>query len=530
MSVYSLVDKPSSPEKGKMKEIKEMKIKPRVLIALMVIAMPLAGVADVRPAGLFADGMIVQRETQAPVWGWADAGEKVTVTGSWGQSASTTADEAGKWSVKLQTPAAGGPYTVTLKGKNTIELKNVLSGDVWLCSGQSNMVWPVSKLESSAEDIKNANYPLIRSFMVDSKMSLEELDDCGGAWAVCSPQTVQDFSAVAYFTGRELHTNLDVPIGLLTSCHGGTCVETWTPWSEQADDPYVQKKMPETDPATKGKNDPRLHRNYPSNLYNGMIHPLQPFAVKGAIWYQGEANANSGMTSAKHYRVQLARLATGWRKAWGQEFPFYAVQLPNFKTPQVDPVEGYNAWAMIRESFVHAANNTPDLFTCTMIDIGGAGIHPANKLDVGLRMASTILNKTYGKETPTTPFMKSFKIEGDKVVITFEYTGSGLVAKEGKLKTFAIAGADKKFVWADAEIVNRDGVECVVVSSAEVKEPASVRYAWATNPAECNLYSKEGFPASPFRTDEWIPVKPEKKAPGEKKEKPRRRKNRRKSK
>ena len=499
------------------------------IIVLVTMILPLSAMADVKPAGLFQDHMVIQRDTEAPVWGIADAGEQVTVVGSWGKSASAVTGEDGKWRVKLQTPAAGGPHTIAFKGKNSVELKNVLSGDVWLCTGQSNMVWPVAKLGDSAEISKNANHPLIRSFVVDSKLSLEELDDCGGAWTVCSPQTVEKFSATAYFTGRELHKNLDVPIGLLTSCYGGTCIETWTPMSEQADDPYVQKKMPKTDTAKKGKSDPGLNRNYPSNLYNGMIHPLQPFAVKGAVWYQGENNANSGMTSSVYYRVQLARMVTGWRKAWGQDFPFYAVQLPNFKTPQIDPVEEYNAWAMIRESFVHAANNTPDLFTCTMIDLGGAGIHPQNKLDVGIRMASTILNKTYGKGTPTTPFMKSFKIEGDKVVVTFDYTGSGLVAKGGKLKTFAIAGADRKFVWADAEIVNRDGVECVVVSSSEVKEPASVRYAWATNPAECNLYSKEGFPASPFRTDDWKPVKPEKssekKAPRKKKKKKRKKKD-----
>jgi sialate O-acetylesterase len=479
-------------------------------ILLSTCFLSFVATADVKPNALFMDNMVIQRDTQAPIWGKADPAEEVTVTSSWGESSKTTADKNGNWTLKLQTPTAGGPHDIIITGNNTLELKNVLSGDVWLCSGQSNMVWPVSKLGNSEENIKLSNYPQIRSFMVDRQISLEELDDCGGAWTVCSPQTVKDFSATAYFIGRELYKNLNVPIGLLTSCYGGTCIEGWTPLSEQADDPYVQKKMPKTDAGKKGKADPRLHRNYPSNLYNGMIHPLQPFAIKGAVWYQGENNANSGMSSADYYRVQLARLATGWRQAWGQDFPFYAVQLPNFKSPQVDPVEGYNAWAMIRESFVHAANNTPDLFTCTMIDIGGTGIHPKNKLDVGRRMASTILNKTYGKGTPTTPFMKSFKIEGDKVFITFEYTGSGLVAKGGKLKTFAIAGVDQKFVWAEAEIVNRDGADAVLVSSTEVKEPVSVRYAWATNPVECNLFSKEGFPASPFRTDDWTPVKPEK--------------------
>jgi len=194
-------------------------------IVLVALALPLTSMADVKPAQLFMDNMVIQRETQAAVWGMADAGEKVTVTGSWGASATTTADESGKWMVKLKTPKAGGPYTITFKGKNTIELKNVLSGDVWLCSGQSNMVRFVSQSENPAQDIANANYPQIRSFMVDRKLSLKEEDDCGGSWTVCSPETVKKFSAVAYFTGRELHKNLDVPIGLLTSCYGGTCIE-----------------------------------------------------------------------------------------------------------------------------------------------------------------------------------------------------------------------------------------------------------------------------------------------------------------
>ncbi len=516
----------------------------RFIVAAAGIAAAAITMANVRPAGLFVDNMVIQRETQAPVWGWGDAGEKVTVTGSWGNAATATVDETGKWSVKLQTPAAGGPHTITLKGNNTVELKNVLSGDVWLCSGQSNMGWPVSKSTDPAKEIANANYPQIRSFKVERNPSIEEADDCGGEWAVCSPDTVKDFSATAYFTGRELHKALDVPIGLLTTCWGGTCVEAWTPWTEQADDSFaqarkasldeesknytpekaqakyeqqlkswkkkaVQAKSPKKRPPRKPvlKTDPRLDQNYPGNLYNGMIHPLRLFAVKGAIWYQGENNTKE-MAQAEHYRIQLARMVRSWRKVSGQDFPFYAVQLPNFKNPQVNPVEADNIWAMIRDSFVHAANHTPDVFTCTMIDLGEAkNIHPKNKQDVGRRMASTILDKSYGKGTPTTPFMKSFKIEGDKVVITFDYTGSGLVAKGGELKTFAIAGTDKKFVWADAKIVTRDGADCVVVSTAQVKEPVAVRYAWADNPEECNLFSKEGFPASPFRTDDWAVVK-----------------------
>lgn len=502
--------------------------------------------AEVKPAGLFTDNMVIQRETQAPVWGWADAGEGVTVSGSWGESATATADESGAWQLKLQTPAAGGPHTLTFKGTNTIELKNVLSGDVWLCSGQSNMQWPVSKALNPAEEAKNANYPQIRHFMVGRKPAKDVAADCTGPWTVCSPETVKDFSATAYFTGRALHKELNVPIGLLTSAWGGTCVEAWTPLADQVDDAFTKQRQAPLDKkaatyspekaqaryqeqmkawnakagqakaaekkgnkkkrrarAPRLQTDPRLDQNYPGNLYNGMIHPILPFAIKGAVWYQGESNAKS-LASSEHYRVQLDRMIRSWRQAWGEDFPFYAVQLPNFKKAQVNPVESDNTWPVIRESFVHVTQHTPGAFTATTIDIGAANnIHPQDKQGVGQRMASTILNKTYGKGTPTTPFMRSFAVEGDSIVIRFDYTGTGLMAKDGALKTFAIAGADKTFVQAVAEIATRDGEDCVVVRAAGVAEPVAVRYAWADNPAACNLYSKEGFPASPFRTDTW---------------------------
>jgi sialate O-acetylesterase len=526
-----------------------MKLTKSIVVCFITVASIAAVKADVKPARLFMDHMVIQRETQAPVWGWADAGEQVTVTGSWGESATVVAGEDGTWMVKLQTPLAGGPHTITIKGKNSIELKDVLSGDVWLCAGQSNMQMRVSATADSAKDIAAANFPKIRNFSVARNPLMKQADDCGGEWVVCSPAVVKGFSAVGYFTGRELHQKMDVPIGLLSTYWGGTCIEAWTPWQAQADDSFAQTRKAVVDQAAKeytpekaqakyemklakwerkfgeanqkkGKKkrvprkpelegDPRLNQNYPGNLYNGMVHPLAPFAVKGAIWYQGENNAEV-MEHAEHYRIQLARMVHSWRKAWDLDFPFYAVQLPGFKAPQTNPVEKDNIWPVIRESFVHAANNAPDIYTCTMIDLGEVdNIHPKNKQDVGRRMASTILNKTYGQATPTTPFMKSFLIEDGKVFITFEYTGTGLVAKGGKLNTFAIAGADQKFVGADAEITTREGVECVVVSSAEVTAPVAVRYAWADNPVECNLFSKEGFPASPFRTDDWkLPASP----------------------
>ena len=506
--------------------------------ALVTAALSFTAMADVKLAGLFTDNMVIQRETQAAVWGWAEAGEAVSVAGSWGETANTTTDAAGKWKVALQTPVAGGPHTITVTGKNKIQLQNVLSGDVWLCSGQSNMQWTVAQSANADEEAATANYSQIRHLTVGRNSAAEAAADSKGNWTICSPATVKNYSATAYFTGRELHQNLNVPIGLLTSAWGGTCVEAWTSWAEQADDTFAQQRKagldaqaskysPEEaqaryDQQVKGwqkkataakaqkkraprrprlQTDPRLNQNYPGNLYNGMIHPLLSFAIKGAVWYQGESNAKS-LKSAHHYRVQLDRMIRNWRQDWGQDFPFYAVQLPNFKQAQVQPVELDNIWPVIRESFVHVAQNTPDAATCTMIDVGEAkNIHPKNKQDVGRRMASTILNKTYGKGTPTTPFMKSFTVEGRKIVIRFDYTGSGLMAKGRELKSFAIAGADGVFVDAAAKIVTRDGADCVAVLAAGVKQPVALRYAWADNPAECNLYSKEGFPASPFRTD-----------------------------
>lgn len=508
---------------------------------LLVSCLLITAMADIKPSGLFVDHMVIQRETQAPIWGIADPGEKVIAEASWGAMAETTADANGKWILKLQTPKAGGPHKLTLQGKNKIELKDILSGDVWLCSGQSNMAWPVSKSLNPQKDISEANYPQIRSFTVNRKTALSPQEECDGLWEVCSPQTVEGFSATAFYTGRELYKELNVPIGLLTSAWGGTIIEAWTPWAEQSNDPFaIARKAPidqkakgynpetakanyekklalwnkEKEESTKGKKgrsrkptlatDPRLSQNYPANLYNGMIHPLRHFAIKGAVWYQGESNAQK-IETAIHYRNQLTTMIKSWRKVWGIDFPFYSVQLPNFKKQQNLPVEHENIWPAIRESFVKVTENIKNSYTICTIDLGEAkDIHPKNKQDVGKRMASTILNKTYNKKTPTTPFMKSHTIDGNKVIIELSYSGSGLIAKDGPLKAFAIAGEDQKFIWADAKIIRKNGTDYVVVSSPEVSKPSSVRYAWADNPATCNLYSKEGFPASPFRTDTWI--------------------------
>ncbi len=472
------------------------------LIATAAVALTTAVRADVKPAQLFTDNMVIQRETEAPVWGWADAGEQVTVSGSWGAKASSTADANGKWMVKLQTPEAGGPYDLTFKGNNTVVRKDVLSGDVWLCAGQSNMQLTVSKANNSNEEAAKATFPNIRHFRVGKNASVKPAKDSKGSWSVCSPNTVKRFSATAYFTGRGLHKELNVPIGLINSSWGATSIEAWTALEVQKDDPAVQNIMSEMDKNAAQKKKIKK-KNYPGKLFNGMVHPLIPFAIKGAIWYQGEANSHEHIR-AEHYRIQLDRLISNWRNAWEQDIPFYFVQLPNFKAAQKNPVETQNVWPVTRDSFIYVLKNTTDTGMAVTIDIGlSKNIHPKNKQDVGARMASTILNKTYGKSTPTSPIFKSCNIIGNKAVIAFDYTGAGLSSKGGELKTFAIAGADKQFVWADAKIEKKDGINVVVVSSNKVKTPVAVRYAWADNPDQCNLYSKEGFPTSPFRTDDW---------------------------
>ncbi|MHC5058412.1 MAG: sialate O-acetylesterase [Planctomycetota bacterium] len=381
----------------------------------------------------------------------------------------------------------------------------------------------------------------MRSFRIRIYPSMTVAKDVEADWQVCSPETVAHFSGAAYFTARELQKELRVPIGLVTAAAGGTLIESWMDREHLKDDHWAEHEMKIRDDKAEGYSeekaiaehrrklevwreaarkakaenkrpprrpgrriDPHKDKNYPGHLYRGMIAPIVPYALRGVIWYQGESNAFMP-ARAEHYRVQLRNLIRNWRKSWSApELPFHFVQLPNFKEPQEEPNVEKGGWPLCRESFTDVALNVANTGMAVTIDIGDAkDIHPKNKQDVGRRLASVILNKTYGKGTPTSPLCTSSTIEGDKVVLSFEYTGSGLMARGGALRSFAIAGADRKFVWADAVIEKRGGRDVVVVSSPRVKAPASVRYAWAWNPSECNLYSREGMPASPFRTDTW---------------------------
>ena len=501
-----------------------------ILSAVLVLIHAGATLADIRLPAIIGDNMVLQQGQKVSIWGWADPGEEVLVSVSWhNMKWAVTAGRNGKWVYKMNPPRAGGPYEMTLSGKNTITIKDILVGEVWICSGQSNMQWSVQNSNNPKEEIAAADYPNIRLFTVQRKVAQEPQSDCTGAWTSCSPETVPGFSAVGYFFGRELHQKLGVPVGMIHTSWGGTPAEAWTrrgvlksdtdfrPILERYDEAI--RKFPQTkkeheqkieqwkqaveQAKAEGKRAPRRprdpfgpgHPHSPSGLYNAMIAPLIPYGIQGAIWYQGESNAGR----AYQYRKLFPAMIKNWRKDWGQgDFPFLFVQLANFRAVKPDPNE--SDWAELREAQLMTLA-IPNAGMATIIDIGEANdIHPKNKQDVGKRLALWALAETYGKEMVYSgPLYKSMEIKGHEIVLGFDHVGGGLVAGGGeRLKGFAVAGADRKFVWADARIEG----DRVVVGSDQVSEPVAVRYAWADNPV-CNLYNREGLPASPFRTDQW---------------------------
>lgn len=497
----------------------------RITIVVLIVLFGAIAVADVRLPSVLSNNMVMQREAEATIWGWAEPGEEVMVMASWKARAKTTADADGKWSVKIKTPKTGGPYNLNIKGNNTIKLENILIGEVWICSGQSNMQWEMQKTENAEKDIAAANYPNIRLFTVKRVIAGKPQDDCEGSWAECTPETVKGFSAVGYFFGKHLFDEMDVPIGLVSTNWGGTLAEAWTrreilendadlmPIIERheasvANFPNVLKRynkdmkaweMKTEKAKAEGKKAPRRPRkpaardqNSPSSLYNAMIAPVIPYAIKGAIWYQGESN----VSRAHQYRKLFPTMITNWRDDWGQgDFPFYYVQIAPYKY-------GNNAASEeLREAqlLTLSLKNTGMAVTS---DIGNTqNIHPINKLDVGKRLALWALAKDYGKKDVvfSGPIYKSMKVEGYKIRLSFDCTGSGLMTNDGKeVSHLTIAGKDKKFVEAKGVI---DG-DTMVVTAEGVNNPVAVRYGWS-NMAEPNLANKEGLPASSFRTDDW---------------------------
>ena len=484
--------------------------------------------ADVKPNGLFTDNMVLQRGVKAPIWGTADEGEEITVQFR-DQKATTTANK-GRWQVRIDTGDAGGPFPLTVSGKNTIELKNVLVGEVWIASGQSNMWWPL-KLTADAEKMAaSSTNNQLRLFTVPMRSSIRPARNVQGQWSECGPKTVTDFSAVAYYFGRDLQKALGVPVGVIHTSVGGTPAESWTSKRAleanpdlkgmadvvtraaeeypKAADKYLadlEKYVADARKArSEGKDLPKAPAQptnpatgfgAPTVLYNGMIRPLIPYAIKGAIWYQGESNAGR----AHQYQTLFPAMIKNWREDWKQndDFPFLFVQLAPFM--KIKPEPGDSTWAELREA-QRLTLSMPKTGMAVITDVGDEkDIHPPQKEPVGARLALAARAIAYGEKIEYAgPTYDSMKVEDKKVVLTFKNVGRGLVAKGDDLTGFTIAGEDRKFHRAKAEIQENR----VLVWSDEVEKPVAVRFGWADYPV-VNLWNKDGLPASPFRTDDF---------------------------
>jgi sialate O-acetylesterase len=607
---------------------------------------------------IFSNNMMLQRDRAVKVWGWADKGESVTVTFN-GQKIKTKAGSNGQWMVSLIPMVFGGPYDMNVAGKSrSVTLTNILIGDIWICSGQSNMEWILKNTNNAEKEIAESNYPKIRLFTVAKETGFKARTDLSGTWMECNAGTSGDFSAVAYFFARKLLGELNVPVGLINTSWGGTNIQTWMSGEVISKmDEYKNTKLPDEqsqeqikknrdaylfalkhdkgkiekwyDPSRTGagwkkiklpqewsdteigntdgivwfkkefelpaSSDPKkiilslgpiddadvtylngtlvdstnmwnkdrlysLSKNilkpgkniliikvtdtggggglfgkpeqlyvqvddqkislagdweykvsvltsdfglmnsgpnaYPTLLYNAMIAPLTSFGIKGAIWYQGEANT----FEANRYRKLFAEMIRDWRSKWGYDFPFFWVQLANFMAPDTTPAG--SDWAELREA-QQMTLSLPSTGQAVIIDIGEEkDIHPRNKQDVGYRLALAALKVAYGKDIVFSgPVYQSMKVDGNKIILTFSSTGSGLNLKDiyGYAKGFAIAGEDQKFVWAQGYVEGNT----VIVFNKDISHPVAVRYAWGNNPNDANLYNKEGLPASPFRTDTW---------------------------
>lgn len=488
--------------------------------------------ANVSLPGVISDGMVLQQKQRVPIWGNADPGETVSVRFA-GQSKKTTASPDGKWIIKLDPLSANAiPATMIVSGKNTIELKNILVGEVWLVAGQSNMQRLLSETDHGEAAINAADHPQIRLFNVSRQVAFKHAAPPLARWQVCSPQAVKDFSAAGYYFGVELEKELRIPIGLINSSYGGSQAEAWTPveyllasndlrptvertkiWDEErprvrvAYDEALKKWRTEADKALAAGARPAPSPSVPdalreyriaSSIYNGMIAPLIPFSIRGAIWYQGESNE----ARAQQYGILLPVMIKAWRERWGQgNFPFGIVQLPNYRDQKPEPAD--EPWSHLREAQRQTARNTANAGLIVTIDIGEArDIHPKNKLDVGRRMARWALADVYGsKLIKSGPVFREAKNAGSKMILKFDEVGQGLRIRDGdKLEEFAVAGADHKWHWANAKIAGKNVIE---VWSDAVPQPVAVRYAFNNNPRHPNLTNDTGLPAAPFRTDNW---------------------------
>jgi len=515
-------------------------------IILTVCALASSAWAEVKPNTLFSDSAVLQQNVNIPVWGSAKEGEKVTVTFD-GQTETVVAKN-GKWKIYLKPHKAGGPFTLTIAGENTITINNVLVGEVWVCSGQSNMAFGFAGSTSAKTETPTANYPKLRMFNVNSKLTLNPQTEVSGQWIECSPATVKDFSAVGYFFGRDIHKATGVPVGMIRSAVGGTAAQLWTSLTSLEKEPSLHEYVEEFT-AAKAKSNPAAEAKYaqeladyphklkawedttgkkfgqaitawnsecqkskaagtalpprpeptapkpkppgdpvgkkPTVLFNGMIAPLLPYAIKGVIWYQGESNNQKPF----EYRSLFPRLIADWREKWGQgDFPFLFVQIAPFKSDVPE----------LREAQFLTWKKTSNTAMAVTVDVGDAdNIHPRQKEPVGQRLALAARALAYGEKIEYSgPEYDAVTFQGNKAILTFKHIGGGLVAKDGPLKGFTIAGADKKFVEAQAVIQG----DTVVVTSGQISSPVAVRYGF-TNVPDGNLWNQAGLPASTFRTD-----------------------------
>ena len=453
--------------------------------------------ADVKPFALFSDGMALQAGVKCPIWGTAEPGEEVSAGISTGQANAVAAppvkaDKDGRWMLQLAPVQPGGPYTLTLQGKNTVTLKDVYVGEVWVASGQSNMEMALKDCDGGPEEIAKSKNPKIRLFKVERTIAAEPATELTGKWVECGPDTVGNFSGVAYYFGRDLQKARNVPVGLIESNWGGTVAEAWTPKANLESNPDLKGLIPAEIKIDKQKPNP----NQGTVLFNGMINPLLPFAVKGVIWYQGESNAGR----AYQYRTLFPTMIQGWREQWNNaDMPFLFVQLAPFGHNPKEP--GDSAWAELREAQLLTSLKVKNTAEAVITDVGDEGnIHPKRKEPVGGRLALAALAIGYGEKIVYSgPIYDSVKIDGNKAVLSFRSVGQGLEAKDGPLTGFTVAGEDKVFHDAKAEIKG----DAVVVTCDQVDKPVAVRFGW-TNTPTVNLFNKDGLPASPFRSDDFV--------------------------